>query len=151
MASIFASPQAHNGSFRADKLQMAIDGNSIAGKLVQNVQFSFSQQLSLLYEINGTSSNTSFVYYVGGRAQGQATIARIIGPAASQLNFVTSFGDVCSPKDITFNARAGCDTGAGIVYTLKKAVLTTVADSVNANDVVINEQLTLQFLDLDAA
>lgn len=151
MASIFAAPQTHFGSFRADKLQMAIDGVSISGKIVQNVQFSFTQQLSILYEINGVGATSSYVYYVGGRAQGNASIARIIGPAAGQLAFVTGFGDVCSPKDITFNANAGCQASGGLRYTLKKAVLTTVADSVSANDVVINEQLQLQFLDLDAA
>lgn len=150
MASVFNVPQTHNGSFRADKLQVAIDGVSIAGKIVQNIQFSFQQQLSILYEINGINNNTSFVYFVGGRAQGNASISRIIGPAAGQLAFVQGFGDVCEPKDISFNAQAGCQTSSGISYTLKKAVLTTINESVNANDVVINEALQLQYLDLDA-
>jgi hypothetical protein len=149
MASVFANPQAHGGSFRADNLQMSIGGIDLTGQLVQSIQFQFQQTLSMLYEIGGFSPMQSLVYYVGGRARGSAGLSRILGPAQSACSFLEGFGDVCSPKNITFNAKAGCESGSGSEYLLKSAILTSVGGSVNANDVVINESLQLEFLDLD--
>jgi len=151
MASVFANPQAHGGSFRADNLQMSIGGIDLTGQLVQTVQFQFQQTLSMLYEIGGFQGNASLVYYVGGRARGTASLARILGPAQGACNFITGFGDVCSPKDISFNAAAGCESGAGSRYQLKAAILTSIGGSVNAQDVVINENLSMEFLDLDCS
>lgn len=147
MAAVFAAPQKFAGGFRADKLGMSIQGvGNVRGLLIQNVQFSFTQQVTLLYEIGSNN-----VYYVGGRAQGTATIARILGPAQAQCALLTGFGDLCEPKNIRFKANSGCESspGQGCIYTLKKAVMTTIALSVNANDIVINENIQLIFLDLD--
>lgn len=144
MASVFASPQTHHGGFRADKLTMQIAEVDVAGMLFQNVQFSFTQQITLLYEIG-----SNFVYYVGGRAQGTATIAFVVGPAAGQQRFIANYGDLCAPQNIGFNASGGCeDTTNSIKYTLISAVLTTVASTVNSNDLVINQQLQFMFIDL---
>ena len=144
MASVFASPQTHHGGFRADKLTMQIAGADVAGMLFQNVQFSFTQQITLLYEIG-----SSFVYYVGGRAQGTATIAFVVGPAEGQQKLLENYGDLCSPKNIGFSAAGGCEESAGgIAYDLISAVFTTIAASVNSNDLVINQQLQLMFIDL---
>ncbi len=144
MASVFASPQTYKGGFRADKLTMQIAEVDVAGMLFQNVQFSFTQQITLLYEIG-----SNFVYYVGGRAQGTATIAFVIGPAPGQQRFLANYGDLCDPQNIGFNASSGCEDVAGAIkYTLISAVLTTVAASVNSNDLVINQQLQFTFIDL---
>lgn len=147
--SVFATQQTHNGGFRADQLTLAFGGTDVRGFLVQNVQFSYSQQISLLYEIG-----SEFVYYVGGRAQGNATLGRIIGPSAAAGGLITLFSDLCDPRDISFNTTAGCSAGGGsggsINYDLKSAVLTTIAVSVTAQDVVVNEQLQFMFLDLES-
>jgi len=148
--SVFAGAQTFNGGFRADNLTLTIEGDAVDGMVIQNVQFTFTQQITLLYEIG---SGQNYVYYVGGRAQGTATIARVIGPSNGQVQFIEQYGDLCSPKPITFDAGAGCPNGDpvinnGVKYTLKSAVLTTIAVSVNANDVVINEQLQFMFVDL---
>jgi hypothetical protein len=145
MSSVFASPQTYNGGFRADKLKLQIAGTDVAGMLFQNVQFSFTQQITMLYEIG-----SSFVYYVGGRAQGTATIAFVVGPGQAQSQLLQNYGDLCNPKNIGFKADAGCEgrTAGGINYTLISAVLTTVAGSVNSNDLVINQQLQFMFIDL---
>jgi len=144
MPSVFASPQTYHGGFRADKLRLTIANTDVAGMLFQNVQFSFTQQITLLYEIG-----SNFVYYVGGRAQGTCTIAFVVGPGAGQAAFITSYGDLCDPKDMGFNPSSGCENVAGnLKYTMKSAVLTTVAASVNSNDLVINQQLQFMFIDL---
>jgi len=143
MPSVFAAPQTHAGGFRADKLTLSIAGRDAKGLVIQNVQFSFQQQITMLYEIGSNN-----VYYVGGRAQGQATIARILGPAKAQCQLLTQYGDLCEPKNLRFKASSGCESGDGCQYTIHKAVLTTIALSVNANDIVINEQLQFMFIDL---
>ena len=147
MASVFAGGQRVNGGFRADLLTVSIAGRPVDGFLVQNVQFSYSQQVTMLYEIG--SSN---VYYVGGRAQGTATLSRIAGPAQFGADFIRLYNDVCSPEDISFAGRSGAcgNSNVGAVrYNLVDAVLTTVSVSVTAQDVVINEQLQFIFADLD--
>lgn len=143
MASVFAGGQTYNGGFRADQLRLTFAGLDVAGFLVQNVQFQYTQQITMLYEIG--SSN---VYYVGGRAQGSATLARVVGPAPLGAQFLRQFNDLCSPQDINFDASNGC-RGGGVNYTLEDAVLTTVSVSVQAQDVVINEQLQFIFVDLE--
>lgn len=143
MASVFAGGQTHNGGFRADQLKLTFGGTDVAGFLVQNVQFQYTQQITMLYEIGSAN-----VYYVGGRAQGSATLARVIGPAPLGAEFLKQFNDLCAPQDIMFDASAGCTTG-GVKYTLEDAVLTVVSVSVQAQDVVINEQLQFIFVDLD--
>lgn len=143
MPSVFAGGQTHNGGFRADQLSLSFAGEDVAGFLVQNIQFSYTQQLTLLYEIG-----SEFVYYVGGRAQGTATIARIIGPAPAAAAFLAKFNDLCAPSDIEFDASVGC-AGTGLRYTLVDAVLTTISVSVTSQEVVINEQAQFIFIDLE--
>jgi hypothetical protein len=144
MASVFAGGQTHNGGFRADQLTLTFGGTDVAGFLVQNVQFTYTQQVTLLYEIG-----SAFVYYVGGRAQGQATLSRVVGPSQLAGTFISQFNDLCEPADIDFDASAGCDSG-GPHYTLEDAVLTTISLSVTAQDVVINEQLQFMFINLES-
>ena len=118
-------------------------GDAVEGFLIQNIQFSYTQQITLLYEIG-----SEFVYYVGGRAQGTATLARVVGPAPFSGQFINMFNDLCDPQDITFDASGGCESG-GISYTLEDAVLTTISVSVTAQQVVVNEQLQFIYIDLE--
>lgn len=149
MPSVFSAAQTYNGGFRADQLNMVIQGTPVAGLVIQNVNFTFSQQITMLYEIG--SRNANFVYYVGGRTQGTASIARILGPASSQARFIENFGDLCDPGNIDFDASSGCPGGGGgdVRYTLISAVLTTLALSVTANDIVINETMQFMFVDME--
>jgi len=143
MPSVFAGGQTYNGGFRADQLTLTFGGTDVAGFLVQNVQFSYSQQITMLYEIGSEN-----VYFVGGRAQGTSTLARVVGPAPLAGEFIERFNDLCEPQDINFDTSAGC-RGGGLNYTLEDAVLTTLSASVTAQDVVVNEQLQFIFIDLE--
>lgn len=144
MPSVFAGGQTYNGGFRADQLELTFAGTDVAGFLVQNVQFQYTQQVTMLYEIGSEN-----VYYVGGRAQGSATLARVLGPAPLSAQFIQNFNDICQPQDISFNASSGC-RGGGANYTLEDAVLTTIALSVTSQEVVISEQLQFIFIDLES-
>lgn len=143
MPSVFAGGQTYNGGFRADQLKLSFGGTDVAGFLVQQVQFQYTQQVTMLYEIGSAN-----VYYVGGRAQGAATLARVIGPAPLSAQFIRNFNDLCNPQDINLNASSGC-RGGGPNYTLEDAVLTTIGLSATSQETVITEQLQFIFIDLE--
>lgn len=147
MPSAFAGSQTHNGSFRADQLEMSFGGDPVDGYLIQQVQFSFTQQVTMLYEVGSDN-----VYYVGGRSQGTATLARVVGPQATAADFVNKYNDICDPQPIELDASSGCpgSTGSqgGVKYVLEEAVLAAISVSVTAQDIVVNEQLQFMFIDL---
>lgn len=140
---VFGSNQVYTGSFKADLLKLQFGGKQ-TGLLIQNMQFTFQQQVSLMFEVGSENA-----YYVGGRAQGTATVGRIVGPGATVDQFFTLYGNICTPEKIEFSAEGGCGgAAAGAKYTLEAAVLTSVGCSVNAEQIVITEQLQFMFLDL---
>jgi len=143
MAAVFAGAQTYNGGFRADQLTLKFGGTDVAGFLVQQVQFSYTQQVTLLYEIGSAN-----VYFVGGRAQGTAQLGRVVGPAALGGGLMTLYRDLCYPQDISMSAASGCK-GGGPAYLLEDAVMTTVSASVTSQDVVVNEQLAFMFVNLN--
>ena len=151
--NVFGFAQNLAGSFRADKLS-ADFGGKITGLLVQNVQFSYTQQVTMLYEIGSSQNGETNTYYVGGRAQGSASIARVVGPAVAGASLIAEYGDICNAKnhDIHFKASGGL-CGSDIVqetveYTLHGCTLTAIAVSIAAQDIVINEQLQMMFANL---
>lgn len=142
---VFAGSQTHNGGFRADQIKVSFGGVSVRGLLVQSINFSFQQQVTMLYEVG-----SNFVYYVGGRAQGTAAVSHIIGPSKFGQKLAEKFRDLCLPQDITFIAAAGCaDTRGDVRYTLTDAVLVGLAVGVTAQDVVINRNLNFMYIDLE--
>lgn len=146
------------GSFSADsaKVVFAGGGNLDAGGvglLTQNLSVNYTQQVTRLFEIG--SQNT---YYVGGRTQGQATLGRVFGPRALQLGFYQKFGNVCDASDntINFSLEAGCQGGADADFakagfTIHNAVITSMGFTVQAQDMIINEQVQLMFVALSYA
>jgi hypothetical protein len=125
------------------------------GMIVQNVNIGYQQQVTRLYEIG-----SNYTYFVGGRVQGNMTIGRVIGPAVLMAAFYTAFGDVCNAQNNTMNLYigTGCyssDNNPGRVakygnakFTISFAVLINVGISVAAQDMVINEQLQLMFVQM---
>lgn len=152
MPSIFdpgGGTQAHGGSFKAENLTLQFAGAAGGpGALVQQVNFTCTRQINMVYEIG--SSN---VYYVGNRRQGQAQMQRIVGGSADFKTIITKYGDLCKPENLNMAAGATkCGGPAGnavpIDYQLEAATLTSVGASVSANDVMITESLGFMFLDL---
>lgn len=165
LTSIFTPAQKWAGSFRADMLTLtfgtdaASKENLTSGMLIQNMQFNFSQSVQMLYELGangpaGSNANTTNVYYVGGHAQGTASIQRIVGPGKLIVGFFQKYGNLCTPGDCTFGgAQAKCpnapaNTAGSVNYILKNCILNTIGGSVNSNDVVMSESLGVMFTDL---
>jgi hypothetical protein len=176
------------GSFASDQAALTIGGESTTPLgIVQNVQLSFAQQIARIYDVsNGGLSNaagvagagTVPVFYVGGRTQGQATIARVVGPQSGALcKFYQLMGSVCDPQDLTFTFEGGCPPTAnpgnipgvtgtdavslgnqaqgfgprknGVKYSVQAAVMTNLGISVGAQDMIVNENISLMFANLE--
>ena len=121
------------------------------GLLMQDLSFNYQQAVTRIYELG-----TAKTFYVAGRAQGQATCGRILGPRGVQIGFYAKYGDVCSPDNVLeFTADTSCHSGpsAGgnnLNYKFKMTgvVITSIGITVRANDMIINEQLQMFFASL---
>ena len=136
-------------AFAADNVKMFF-GSGISAVLVQGFNFTFQQQVNRLYELDNLGNGKSRVYYVAGRSQGQASLNRVIGPDSTIKALYETFGDVCQAcsNAIMFDVlpSAGeCCASSNIRYLLQFCVLTQVGVSVQAQDMVINEQSQLMF------
>jgi hypothetical protein len=171
---------AFAGSFSSDLSAMSVAGSAqLKLGIVQNVQLSFAQQIARIYDVSnggvatGAAGGAVPVFYVGGRTQGQATIARVIGPQSGALcDFYSAIGNVCQPQDLTFTFRGGCapsadgvgtnksvvvplagnGTGIGsaesVGYTIVAAVMTNLGLTVGSQDMIVNENITLMFANM---
>ncbi len=154
-----------NGVFSSDRAKLEFTG-TVKGVLVQGMNFTYAQQVTRLYEI-GSDSDLTNIYYVGGRTQGTLQLNRVIGPNATIKELYSQYGDVCNAKDNPLELileETDCGTGGGLaggaaavggggagkmVYTLKFCVLIQVGVSLQAQDMVINEQSQIMFSGLD--
>lgn len=146
---------SHGGSFASDTavLSVAASADTKLG-IVSNFQASFAQAISRIYSVaatDGTPSGTVPVFYVGGRTQGQLSLGRVVGPQGSALcAFYEKMGNVCSPENLTFTLTAGCDKSPlEVTYTAEAAVLTNVGIQVGSQDMIVNENLTMMFANLE--
>jgi proteasome assembly chaperone (PAC2) family protein len=141
--------QTHKGSFRAEDLKMTFAGSGGDGALVQQANFTVNRAVNFLYEIGSNN-----VYFVGNRRQGQAALQRVVSTSEVFKNLLSTYGDMCNPKDIVFTTNSGCGSvggaaGAQTSYTLKFATLTSIGASVTAQDVTVNESLQFMCVDID--
>jgi hypothetical protein len=140
------------GVFTSDQAVLAFSGaGDRFNTLVQQVQMSYAQTITRLYEVGGKN-----IYYVGGRTQGQMNVNRVIGPVGTVCAFYEKFGDVCQAVGniLTINlggdAAAGCSSAEG-AYTMKHIVITQVGIAVAAQDMIINENTTMMFSSLECS
>lgn len=141
---VFSRTIDYGGSFSADGVRLAFD--EFNGLIVQSLNVNYQQQISRIYDI-GTN-----VYLVGGRTQGTLGLAQLVGPKKLQPAFYQKFGDVCQAgqNNMDFKFESGCnqagDIGSTDTMRVNHAVIASLAGSVNANDVMFNEQLSFMFL-----
>ena len=150
MAELFTRAQnVFGGAFAADLGKLTF-GEGLTGTLVQNLNATYMQNVSRLYEV-GNSGDAAKVYYVGGRAQGQMGIARVVGPSVTVCDFYEKFGNVCNAGQnlvqLTLNPLA-CDEGS-LTYNMKFVVLVQVGLSIAAQDMLVNENCSLMFSGLE--
>jgi hypothetical protein len=150
MAELFTRAQnVFGGAFSADLGKLTL-GAGLTGTLVQNLNATYMQNVSRLYEV-GDTNEASKVYYVGGRAQGQMGMARVVGPAVVVCAFYEKFGDVCNAGNNLISLELSplaCNAG-NLTYNMKFVVLVQVGLSVAAQDMLVNENSSLMFSGLE--
>lgn len=150
MPASFGNKQTHVGSFRAEDLTLTLGGDKAV--LVQQVQFTCTRGVNMLYEIGSNN-----VYYVGNRRQGQCNMSRVVGGNAAMRQLITKFGDLCAPDTLELKAQ---QRGVGVLlpskcsqaqrtYRLLDATLTSLGASISAQDIVLTESLSFIFSDLE--
>lgn len=150
--------QNFQGAFKAASATLSFGvgtgaggGTAIAGigLLVQNLSFQYSQQITKIFEIGSTA-----VYYIVGRARGDAAVGRIVGPSAINLAFLQQFADACQAQNNNpiFTGALACNGASGAVPTswqLYGCVITAIAVAVQAEQMVISEQLQMTYVALN--
>ena len=134
------------GTFLSEGGTTQVNGEG-ADLLLQNVQVTYQRPINFIFGLGDTKR-----YMVVGRAQGSFSIGRIVGPAAANANFLQGMADPCkSPNGAAFDIRmgGGCPINPplaaaqskSVTLSLKGAFLTSVGYSIQAQDVMINENL----------
>ncbi len=186
MSAVYSRQQTvYGGSFASDLAALTIAGRrDLPLGIVQNVRLSYAQSVARIYDVsNGGgaipggsdgSGNGVPVFYVGGRTNGQGSIARVLGPQSGALcEFYRSMGSVCSPQDLSFTFRGGCspqvttdndtartetaDLGnaagtaqlTAVKYSIQGALMTNLGITVGAQDMIVNENIDLMFANLE--
>lgn len=149
MADVFTRTEVDFGGAMHAQNGILTPSNGLSGVLMQNIQLSYSQQVSRLYEL-GTAGAKTKVYYVGGRSQGTMGASHVIGPGVSMKKFYDNFGDVCKAQTNTVQIDLAPNICAGngqvaVKYTCKYCVLISLGVSVAAQDFVVNENSQLMF------
>lgn len=143
-------PLEFGGAFAADAAVVTfggIDGGGV-GLLTQQLSFQYQQQITRLYEVG--SRNT---FYVGGRSQGSASVARVLGPRPVTAAFYLVYGNICNAATNTlmFSLISGCNPGdvlGGMVFALVGVVINSIGVSVSAEQMIVNEQLQMMYVAL---
>lgn len=141
---VFSREVRYGGAFSADGTRITF-GDFRCGMLVQQINYQYSQNINRLYEVGCPD-----IYLVAGRTQGQAGLAKILGPRKLAKSFYTQFGDACNRNNnIKFTAVTNCganDGGSEEVILLKHNVIVSLGGAVNSNDMLVNESMSLMFL-----
>lgn len=125
--------------FSADDTQLLFVGAETQSLVIQSLDIAYRQNITRLWEI-GTDKQ----YFVSGHQEGNMTMARVVGPKPLVGSFLAQYGDVCNIRSnhITLWVKGACDTDAGQIKATG-VVVTQVAFRVSAQDMVINEAVSM--------
>lgn len=130
----------------ADATRLILPDIGDEDMMVQNVGIQYQQNVTRLWEVGSAKT-----YFIAGRTQGTMTIKRVVGGKGIGSNFIKTYADVCNVQHnhLTLSMNAGC-TGAEDKGSLsvEGIVITSIAYSIAAADMLINEDLSLMFAKL---
>jgi len=135
------------GAFAANKASMKFStgsGQSNLGLLIQNMQSGYTQQVSRLWELEQGDST----YLIVGRAQGQLSIARVVGPTPITSTFMKLFSDPCnaSKNTIRINADSGACGGSTDKQQFDYCLISGISTGQSAADMLIQQQIQMLFV-----
>lgn len=130
----------------ADATRLVLPDIGDEDMLVQNFTAQYQQNVNRLYEVGSFKT-----YFIAGRTSGTMQIKRIVGGKGIGANFIKQFADVCKIQGNHFSISlsAGCSSGQDLgSLQFEGVVITSIAYSVAAQDMIINEDFTLLFAKL---
>lgn len=141
---MFGRENEFGGSFAADLVTLNFGKLVNAkGAVVQRLALAYQQQITRIYELG-----SGVFYYVGGRAAGEASLDKVLGPGDIIDQFIRTYGDICSPEALQITMRTGpCGTktqqGGYVRYACSDCVATAVGLNLGANDILVNQNCRL--------
>jgi hypothetical protein len=156
MAELFGRvPLQYGGAFTADAAIVTFGGPGIVGGgrglLTQEIGFTYRQNIMRVYEIG-----SRFTFYVAGRSQGEGQMRRILGPRPISTAFYVIFGNPCNAYNtLIFSVAQGCLPGdnqffaTAVNFALMNVLLNTFGLTVQAEQMMINEQLQFMFITVE--
>ena len=141
------------GAFTSALAQLNIsgDGTTIGKLLITNLQASYNQPISRVYEIASDKA-----YFVVGRPNGNGSIGSVFGPKQFSQVAYAKLADPCETNNLELKAdrdaactAVGTPTGSGWGRRLTHVVLQSLGFQVNAQDMMINENIGFQFATLE--
>lgn len=145
------------GVFTTDNGKLFMLGeqaNQNLGVLVQSMNFNYTQNVTRLYEVGANGPNgENFVYYVGGRTQGNFSVNRVVGPSGTVQYLYTKYGNVCNARSNVISLQLkeqDCSSNNAVAsqaaeYTMKGCVIVNVSVGVQSQDMVIGESTAMMF------
>lgn len=160
MADIFGKmEQQYGGGFTSD-LGIIQDGTTLSGLMMQSLQITYQRPITKIYDL-GVQGEAARVYYVEGRPNGSMQIARIVGFGFSMSAFYGKYGSACDAKKNTLSIAlgssicsiSGSPAAAGAIagnrtVTMSACVLTSVGMSVQAQQLIVNENSAMEFANM---
>jgi|LakMenEpi03Aug12_release.lakeMendotaPanAssembly.Ray.scaffolds.fasta_scaffold00026_42 hypothetical protein len=149
------TPRNVVGGFSVDKATLTFpslgaDGKS-SGLLIQNLQLSYQQQVSFVYDL----AKADDVYYIAGRASGTLALGKIVGSKGIVKSFYTTFGNVCNVKgkNLELSGVAGCDkTDVDTnTITIREPVIAQFGLTMNVDTAIIGENVQMIFSTMELA
>ena len=136
---IFGRDAEPGSPFSADDSTLLFKGGDAQTMVVQSLSINYQQNITRLWEVGSTKQ-----FFVSGHQQGTANMARVVGPHPVAAAFMTQYGDVCKIAEnaMTFRIKGDCSTNGGSIKATG-VVVTQVAYSVRAQDMVVNENLDM--------
>ena len=117
--------------------------------LLQSVVIQYQQRITRLWELGSAKT-----YFFAGRTEGTIQAKRIIGAKNASLAFIKQFGDVCNMagNHLTITMDAGCTSPVNQgALTCSGCVINGVSYSVQAQEMIINEDVHIMYARLESA
>lgn len=143
---IFGRDAVVGEPFSADDTELIFNGAGAQTMIVQQLSIAYQQAVTRLWEIGSAKQ-----YFVAGHQQGNANMARVVGPKPVAGLFMTQYGDVCNIQEnqITFIVKGDCATVGGQIH-VTGVVITQVAYTVKAQDMVVSESVDMLIAKVEA-
>ena len=148
-------PQIVGKAYSSDTMEVAVAGDDHDFMLVQNLNWNYAQNVTRLFDLE----NAEFQAYVASRPQGQLTFANVVTNLDSMIDFLQTYGDVCSAdtnKNIQIQIR-GRETGTGLCreqggsLRFTQPVLISTAMSIAVADYIVNNNMAFLFASCQSA